>query len=187
MKKQVLKIVSFVLSLSIGIALVWSLNLLINKQRIFEADGIIPSVEKESSVIRKALGEIEVKFKEFAPTRDSIVADFEVVNNSSVSAIYSAYPPSDDEKTVYSLPFLKVGGKEVKEFRCGTGLIDYELKPGESKIFRFSGLRHYWKEGKSIQVGFYFKKRLNKEYQTYWSENLPISDSIAKQLLKRQN
>jgi hypothetical protein len=187
MKKQVLKIVSFVLSLSIGIVFVWSLNLLNNKQRIFEADGIVPSLEKESTVIRKAAGEIEVKFKEFAPTRDGLMADFEIVNNTSDSAVYSAYPTSDGEKTVYSLPFVKVGGKEVEEFRCGTGLIDYEVKPGESKIFRFNGLSYYWKEGKSIQIGFYFKKRLNNEYQTYWSENLPISDSIAQQLLKRQN
>jgi hypothetical protein len=47
-------------------------------------------------------------------------------------------------------------------------------------------LSHHWKKGKSLQFGFNLAKKREKNYQTFWSENLRIDETIARQLSKEK-
>lgn len=189
MKKNLSKITVFALSLAIGLGFVWLLKASIGSGNNCQEDQNISTAEIETIKVKKTNGEIEVKFKEFVWTTNGLVADFEVVNNAAQIAYFRAYPQTSNDNRFYSLASKKVDGKKIEESRCGTGLTGFELKSGESQTFSVyvSELSYYWESGKSMQVGFYFGKGIIKEYKIYWSENLPITDSIARQLLMEQN
>ena len=183
MKKYGLRISLLVLGFAIGIGFV----------RLTNLSNYIPvntNFNGDSAVVNGQYAEIGIKFKEFVQTENGLVADFEITNYSRDSYIYSANGKAEGLEAVYSQPDLMINGIKVEEWKCGTGYSDYDLKSGETKMFRYYlfWLGYIWKKGLSAQVGFNFRKRsfIVKEYQTYWSENLPITEVIYKKLLEQQ-
>jgi hypothetical protein len=178
MKKYGLRIALFALSFIIGIGFLWFLKLSVFKNA--------PANEQS---------EIEIKFKEFVKTNDGTTADFEITNHGKDSYFYKGQLIENANEPVFTLTYVSLDGKKDDSFRCASGMVERELKPGETKTFRVSpDINSYWTQGKSVKIGFDFKQNLNligsvsivREYQTYWSEDLPILDPTARQLLNEQ-
>ncbi len=184
MKNHGSKIAVFLLSFVIGIGFVWSLSLFINNAEVRPESEMKPEPEFETVVKKKQGNGLEVKFKEFVETENGSVADFEITNYESEPYFYHSYRQENALEPLSMLFQVKINGKEEKIYWCGTGLEAYELKPGETKIFRVWNVNSHWKKGKSIQFGFNFGKGSDKKYQTFWSEILPIDDSTAKRFLR---
>lgn len=178
MKIYGLRIALFALSFTIGVGFIWFLNL-----SIFRS---VPVNEKR---------EIEIKFKGFVKNDYGTNAEFEITNHGKNSYFYLGQIVENSNEPVFALTEVSLDGKKVEEFKCGTGWMERELKSGETKIFRgFPNISFYWTQSKSIQIGFNFKQNQHlfgsvsivRGYETFWSEDLPITDSIAQQLLNEQ-
>lgn len=188
MKKYRLRIPLFALCFVFGLFLVWFLNVCFKSYETYQIDNINLTSETEKTIEKSQKKGITIDFKEFISTKDGLAADFEITNNSAEIEIFSAYNETDGIEPTYTLPEIKINGEYNHMSQCGMGLMNYVLKPGETKIFRLNEWRlsQFWKENKSIQVGFGFTKISTNDFKLYWSENLPITNSIATQLLKKQ-
>lgn len=186
-KKYGPRMTFFVFGLAIGIGFVWLSGLSAVNKWVCSSDVDRVSLENEKITVNERKTGLEIRFKEFVETKDGLAADFEITNHDNEFYTYSAYQPGVGQSFVYFLPRLKLDGKIIEEFRCGMGLKDYLLKSGETKIFRYDTghLSFFWKKEKNFQISFYFKKE-NQEYKEYWSEKLPINESLQEQLLKLQ-
>jgi hypothetical protein len=186
MKKHILR--AFVATFSFGISLGFVYLLSVNYQpEYFEFTNYSSNEETfEIHNKKKNSNKVELNFLEFTEINDAIYAKFEIVNNTSEEITYSSYNNGDDSDEISNTYAIKVGGKDVSLAWCGTGLMPYQLKSGESKIFTayLNQITEHWKKGKSIQVGFYYNKPLENKYLTVWSENLPINSEIESKLLE---
>lgn len=188
MKKYGLKITFFILSFVFGLLLVWFLNVCFKSYETYQIDNINLTSETEKTIEKSQKKGITIDFKEFISTKDGLAVDFEITNNGAEIEIFSAYNETDGIEPTYTLPEIKVNGEHLYISQCGTGLMSYVLRPGETKIIRFNSwtLSRFWKEDESFQVGFWFRKISTKDSKLYWSEKLPITDSIGAKLLKEQ-
>ena len=166
--------------------MVWRLNSLGNIAEVYsilsaeaEVEGVVPQK------IRKGKG-LEVKFDKFVKTENGLWADFEITNFEDKPYFYRSDMGGNLNAPFFALYQLRINGKDVNMMWCGTGLKEFELKPGESKIFRVFNLGYHWKKNKSVLVGFHFRSEGSKESQIYWSENLPIDSSTMNLLLKEK-
>lgn len=179
-----MKIPVFLLSFIIGFACVWFMNSYYTNQKTNKS-AKLPEISEINPVEKHSEG-IEIKFKQFVEIYDSMAADFEITNTGDQTYFYSGI---ENEETVNVwLTEEKLDGKKVEQWKCGNGTIEYVLKPGETKIFRYnlSMLSLTWKDNKNFQIGFYFRKKTvngKTEFSTSWSEEVPISDSVREKLL----
>ncbi|MEP6902099.1 MAG: hypothetical protein ABJA66_10135 [Actinomycetota bacterium] len=189
MKKHGLRIALFILSFTIGIGFVWLLNLSNNTRPLGVVTFDDAIIENDSIPVKTRNGDIEIKFREFVKTKDGLYADVEVLNPETESVyFYDVLSNNDDTLTLFE-PSVKIDGKEAEMMTCSFGKTYVEKKLGYSRTFRIylNVIISYWEKGKSFQIGLHFKKSTDKLYNLYWSENLPITDLMAKQLLKEQN
>lgn len=177
MKKFGLRVLVGLLAFGVGVGFVWFLQ--------FSNKNLIDCEINNIAPLTKPKNDIEVTFKKFVETENVVSVDFRIVNNSKQPAFFRGL--FDYKELVsWTTPKTKVNGKEINKWSCSNGLIQYYLRPGQSKTFRYDNLSDHWKKGKDIQIGFNFKTGGKEEFQTFWSENLPITDSIASKLIKEQ-
>lgn len=177
MRKYLFRILVGLMAFGVGIGFVWCLQFSNKNQITCEINEIIP--------VTKPKSDIEVTFKKFVETEDVLSVDFMIVNNSKQPAFFWGLYDYK-ESVAFTQPKTKVNGKEINQWSCSNGLIQYYLRPGQSKTFRYDNLSYHWKKGKDIQIGFNFKTDGKEEFQTFWSGILPITDSIASKLIKEQ-
>jgi hypothetical protein len=159
-----------------------------------------PAVEPENNYelinSPKRKSDIELKFSDFVASREGSLIELTVTNTTDQTIKYrSGFFPSNTTKQAikYRSPIIpryaiKIDGIETEESDCENFLSSYPIKPGETNIFRIK-LREvsaFWQRGKSLQIGIGFSKESDKEYQTIWSPNLPISSQIENEILKDQ-
>jgi len=188
MKKYGLRFTLFVLSFTFGICFVWLTGLFSGNSKNCTADVYNSSFENNKIALNERKTGLEIKFKEFVRTKDGIAADFEITNHDYEFYSFRAFQIEGENLTFNTLPRAKVDGQEVYEFTCGTGMMDFILKSGETKIFRYYGysLAKNWQKGKRMQISFYFKKENESDGKVYWTENLPFTEEVEKQLLKQR-
>lgn len=188
MQKHGLRIALFILSFTIGIGFVGLLNLSNSTRppcRVIFDDAI---VKNDSIRVKTRSGDIEVRFKEFGKTTEGFYADVEVLNPETEPVFYRDSVSNKNELSTIYEPRVKIGGKDAVQMICGTGNTSVEKQLTGSKIYRIylNVTIHYWEKGKSFQIALYFKKSTDKEYKTYWSENLPITEDLTRQILKEK-
>jgi hypothetical protein len=133
---------------------------------------------------QKLSNKIEIRFVRFVRGERQAEAELEVTNNTAENVYYSSF-----FKNSYAFPTLKRDGKVVidSRFRCGTGLTEQTLSPGEVVVFRilksevtYEPTKDSWREpDKPTQIGFSFEignKPLvrvgNYPRETFWSEEI---------------
>lgn len=180
MRKYFIKIGLFVLAFGFGISVVALLNYIYIPQK----SALIS--DKNTAVGRKGEG-IVIEFKRFAETEyGSVAAEFEISNYTDKVLTYRAYYNLQKDEVVNYSTDYKVDGKKVDQWLCGTGLIDFQLKPDESKTFRTTNFSHFWKKDKSIEFGFGFSESSLGNYKIFWSKPLIIPAEIEEKLIKEQ-
>jgi hypothetical protein len=195
MKQKLLRIAFFAAAVVIGVAFVRILTLSsalpeIKEPEIFQTGYLNPNFKNDPAAVDGQSADLGIRFREFVQTDQGLAADFEITNYSPDAYIYRASFSSEVNDPVYAFPHLKINARPVDVWTCSTGYSEFDLKPGETKIFRhLTGVLGYkWKKGDSAQIGFGFHKRafFVKPEQTFWSAVLPITDQIAEQLSKEQ-
>jgi len=188
MKSYALRFSFFILCFVFGIGFFWIFNSINKSAEILWSSETLSSIEPEILIGKNQRRGLEVKVKEMIETEIGLAIIFEITNYDKESYAYRAFPVKDRFEPAYPLSELKLDGKKVDEWKCGTGLINYELKPGESKTFRYniSNLSYRWKNEAGFQVGFYFSKGDEKETKLYWSDELMITEPIRKQIIREK-
>lgn len=184
MKKYGLRVLVGLIAFAIGLFSVW---MLISEVKFRNyCNQKLTLSETEISKAKNPNGKIEVYFKQIIQIENGKAFEFVVENNTNETISYSSYQLKDENLTVFPLHEVKVGGKKIDSMWCGTGLMSYQIKSGEFKIFQVnvSSLVYSWKKGKTLQVGFNFKKASEKEYQIIWSGNLANSNETVDFLVK---
>lgn len=139
----------------------------------------------ENSLPKKELSnKIEIRFVRFMQGDFQTEVELKITNNSAENTYFHSY-----SKNSYPFPTLKRDGKVVpdKRFRCGTGITEQILSPGETVFFRvpesevtYEPTQDSWQESdKPTQIGFSFEVgnksfiRTGKKHQeTFWSEEV---------------
>ena len=133
---------------------------------------------------RKLANKIDIRFVRFVQGERQVEAELEITNNTAENVYYSSF-----FKNSYAFPTMKRDGKVVPDnrFRCGTGLTEQTLSPGEAVVFRVSKsevtyepTQNFWREtDKPTQIGFSFEignKPIvgigDKHRETFWSEEI---------------
>jgi hypothetical protein len=199
MKRLALKITALLVAFAVGVTVVWIFNTLnfasnIDFTNESKIDFTNEQVSQEIPILKlntKKLyptspdGKIEINFIEFSTSKDGLIAEFEVINRNTKPALYSAYSYKGIDELANLQPQFKINGIHEQLWYCGTGLEEFELKSGESKIIKLNGqsLNNYLnKANQSIQVGYWFSFRKSKQAKIFWSEKLQIPDSAKAQL-----
>lgn len=188
MKKYGLRFTLFVLSFTFGIGFVWLIGLFSGNRNSCTADFFNSSFENNKIALTERKTGLEIRFKEFVRTKHGIAADFEITNHDYEFYSFRAFPGESENLTFNTHPRAKVDGREIYEFTCGMGMKDFILKSGETRIFSYYGysLANNWQKGKSLQISFYFKKENEVNGKEYWTEKLPFTEEVEKQLLKQR-
>ncbi|HRH43545.1 MAG TPA: hypothetical protein PKY82_18090 [Pyrinomonadaceae bacterium] len=141
-----------------------------------------------SLISTKQNGKIEIHFKSFNQIDNEVFAEFFAENNTKEMLYYSGYETEENSTDIFTPFSIKVDGKEMDKGWCGTGLITYPIKVGEVKLFKIPAMAFIseWKKGKKLQLGFNFSKSSTRNYQTIWSENLPISGETENFFIQRK-
>ena len=133
---------------------------------------------------QKLFNKIEIRFVRFVQGERQVEAELEVTNNTAENVYYSSF-----FKDSYAFPTLKRDGKVVTDyrFRCGTGVTEHTLSPGEVVVLRVSKsevtyepTQDSWREtDKPTQIGFSFEignkplvRAVNNPRETFWSEEI---------------
>lgn len=184
MKKNSYRIAACLLTFAIGVGLVSIFKSSTRLEYNFKA--FENNESEQTAFYGKKSFDIEVKFKEFVETEYGLAADFYVTNQGAESAFYRSYSEAKDGEPASIFYEVKVDGKIIYQWRCGTGLMNFEFRPGETRAFRVNGgaLGTMWEKGKSLEVGFFFHTDADKRSVLFWSENLPVNEKVAGQLLK---
>lgn len=187
MKKYLVRIVVGLLTFSIGIFTVWlwfSEVVLNNYCKLTPTSG---SKVTNEAVLKELTGKVEVRFNGFISTKDEHYAEFIVENNTKDSLFYKSYGLNENESVGFPLYEVKVDRKKFDQMWCGTGLMTYEIKSGESKHFRVSvwGFTYRLKRLENVQIGFNLSNSTDKDAQTFWSQSFAIPDKIRKDILKK--
>jgi len=144
----------------------------------------ISSPAESSLPERKLSNKVEVRFVRFVQGERQVEAELEITNNTAENVYYSSF-----FKNSYAFPTMKRDGKVVPDnrFRCGTGLTEQTLSPGETVFFRVSKseviyepTEDSWREtDKPTQIGFSFEmgnkpfvKIGDKHREIFWSEEI---------------
>lgn len=180
MRRYFIRIGIFTLSFAFGISLVALLNF------IYTTKQAVTLTLEQNATTKKGEG-LVIEFKKFVDTDYGFLAvEFEITNYTDEVLIYTNY--IDEKESYYSrlTPAIYIDGKLLKRYVCGTGLIKYELRPKESKVFRTSHLSTYWEKGKPMEFGYGFQQNASKNVAIYRTKPLPISREIEKKLLAEQ-
>ena len=95
-------------------------------------------------------GKPEVLFKGFVEEGQGLVAEFEIINFSTTTVLYTSQSEN------YPFHFVRFNGKEDFTWYCGTGAREWAIAPGSSITVKLSALifkEHLKKSGK-LKVGF---------------------------------
>lgn len=185
MKNYILRTILFVLSFAVGLGFVWLLNFPPTNpcsQELVVEPRNSNDVPSDSENQTPAL---YIKFKGFVDEEFDLSAKFEITNSGSETFIYGS-PRIDLAEPLFICRELKIDGKKISLRKFCDGLTDYELKPGESKVFRVSLDYYGWRKEKTYQIGFNFRKLGENDFNVFWGENLHVTKAIAKRLLKEQ-
>ena len=160
----------------------------VNFAALFYAKIDLPKVDaielKQSAVTAyptDSKGEIEVRFKSYGQIKKQPTLIFEIINHHTESVKYWSRTESPD------FPYIKFNNREQEVFVCGTGMKEFELKPGSSIRVEFivaHFLYEYLDKKGELQIGFYLKKG-QKQYKKIWSEKFSVSDEMKREIISR--
>ena len=175
MKQNVLKIASFILSFTIGIAFVWLYFSNFPKifYSIFSRESTFTTVRPGQS-LKPFSEQVQIKFlsseKRNAP--NYVFVKFQIVNNSSATLYYSGY--SKDWHCSYKFRRgTKVDEPQGLICNCAVGLAERSLSPGETAIYDVAVLPQSKTE--KIQVGFDFEVGRERRKETIWTDEVIVS------------
>jgi hypothetical protein len=181
MKKYGFRLIVGLISFTIGISFVWS-NWTKNVkfcELVTKENQLTESQQNKFSTSEN--GKIEIRFIGYGKIENQITIKFEIINYNSNSVRYSAYAQNDFPLDV------KINGIDKSVPRCGTGLIDFELKSGESfetELILKNIIYNYPQKNGSFEFGYYFRLNSDKEAKKYWSEPIVISEEMKKEIIK---
>lgn len=183
-KKYLLRTLVFALAFIIGIA-PFRLAFYFETEQISDFQTIS---ESETSTAVRPDGQIEVHFREFVKGENGLELKFEIANKTAHSVYYPAYSDERNEAVGGLMDYVKIDGHEPQsQWSCWTGTREFELKPGQTIELSVSewNLAERIRDGEKFQIGFTFTFKDNKNYQKYWSENLPIAPELKKRLIRK--
>jgi hypothetical protein len=71
-------------------------------------------------------GKIEVRFKNYGRIKKQPTLIFEIINHNTEPVKYSSQTEG------YNSPYVKFNNREEEIWLCGTGMKEFEIKPGNS-------------------------------------------------------
>ena len=142
----------------------------------FKSSVDLPQISATSPA-KKNSGRVEIRFVELVQGERETEAKYELTNNSDESVYYYSY-----SKDSYPFPVLKRNGKIVPDNRgrCGTGIEEQNLLPGETVFYRvwksevtYEPTKNSWRESdKPTQLGFPIAVGNERRKETLWTEEI---------------
>jgi hypothetical protein len=127
-------------------------------------------------------GRVQISYAGWSTLGDSesLVVKFRVHNGTPAPVTYDAYIESNP------FPRVKVNGKPVEHFYCGTGIKTFQIVPGESVNFTASANDFIdWDAKKRkandfdrVKVGFYLNTADQPEGELFETESFELADEI---------
>jgi hypothetical protein len=159
----------------LGVCLVWVFSIFSNP---FSSNPKVEINTFNESTKTLTKNEVEVGFEKFNVDNNGFYLGIVVTNKTSNSVFYSGY---NKESVIKE---FKVDGVEKKQWICGTGLNEIELKSNESVKFKIykEEISYHLEKGKILQVGIDFKEINEETPKRIWSEPIYFPKALKEQL-----
>ena len=175
--KFVMTIIAFIVGVSAVYLVPDVLSFLISDISDFFSSSVTVPQASETPQVKKVPGKVEIRFVEFVPGEREVEAKFELTNNSEEPIYYYSY-----SKNSFPTPVLRRNGKIVpdKRRRCGTGIEEQKLLPGEKVFYRmwkseaaYEPTKNDWRlTDKPTQLGFPITIGNERRQDTLWTEEI---------------